>query len=230
MVTELDLIAIEKNADRALTVQVDEVVIAGWTGRDQEAMELHISELELLGVPRPRSTPLFYRVGANLLTTEAQIDVAGRNTSGEVEVVLFATDGGLWVGVGSDHTDRRAETFEVTIAKQACPKPVAGGLWPYRDVAPHWDELVLRSFAWIKGTRVLYQEGTVSALRPASELMRMYMHGEEKLPPGTAMFCGTLAVCDSVLPATQFELMLEDPVLGRELRHQYLVRTLPGAD
>lgn len=230
MSTELDLIVMDQKLERGLAVQVDELVIAGWTGRNQEAMERHIGELEILGVPRPRVTPLFYRVGAKLLTTDSQIEVASSHTSGEVETVLFATEDELWVGVGSDHTDRRAETFEVTIAKQACPKPVAGGLWRYSDVVPHWDELVLRAFAWIEGTRVLYQEGAVSALRPPLELMQMYTHGEDRLSPGTAMFCGTVAVRENVLPATQFELMLEDPVLGRELHHQYLVHTLPVAD
>jgi hypothetical protein len=230
MTTELNLIAVERDADRPFVIAVNDLVIAGWTGRNVEAMEEHIRELEVLGVPRPRATPLFYRVGANLLTTDVQIDVAGNNTSGEVETILFSTEEGLWVGLGSDHTDRHAETFEVTIAKQACPKPVAEGVWRYTDVSPHWDELVLRSFAWIEGTRVLYQEGAVSALRPAEELARMYTGTDELLAPGTAMYCGTLAVRGGVAPATQFELELDDPVLGRQLRHQYLIRALPVAD
>ena len=32
---------------------ISHAVIAGWTGRDREAMEKHIAELEALGVPRP---------------------------------------------------------------------------------------------------------------------------------------------------------------------------------
>ena len=36
-------------------VQVDRLVIAGWTGRDKPALEKHIAELEALGVKRPAS-------------------------------------------------------------------------------------------------------------------------------------------------------------------------------
>ena len=44
-------------------------MIAGWTGRDQAAVERHIAELAAIGVARPLAVPCFYRVGANLLTT-----------------------------------------------------------------------------------------------------------------------------------------------------------------
>ena len=48
----------------AKKVRIDDLVIAGWTGRNVEALEKHIAELEELGVPRPSSVPCFYRVGA----------------------------------------------------------------------------------------------------------------------------------------------------------------------
>ena len=35
---------------------IGEAVIAGWTGRDAEAVEKHIRELEKLGIQRPAST------------------------------------------------------------------------------------------------------------------------------------------------------------------------------
>ena len=41
---------------------IGQLVIAGWTGRNVEALEKHIRELETLGVKRPKSTPIFYRV------------------------------------------------------------------------------------------------------------------------------------------------------------------------
>ncbi len=53
---------------RSLTVAPRRLVVAGWTGRDPAAIEHHIAELEAIGVPRPSSVPLYYRVGANLLT------------------------------------------------------------------------------------------------------------------------------------------------------------------
>jgi hypothetical protein len=84
-----------------------QLVIAGWTGRDEAALRKHIRELEELGVKPPKTTPIFYRVAANLLTTASEIQVSGADTSGEVEFVLLAKRDGLWVTVGSDHTDAR---------------------------------------------------------------------------------------------------------------------------
>src|SRR5215471_15996274 len=92
-------------------VAIDQSIIAGWTGRDAEAVEKHIKELEVLGVKRPAATPIFYRVAASRLTTDPTIEVLGTQSSGEVEFVLLQTLGELWIGVGSDHTEREVEAY-----------------------------------------------------------------------------------------------------------------------
>jgi hypothetical protein len=206
------------------TAAIERLVIAGWTGRDAAAVEAHIAELERLGVKRPKTTPIFYRVAAALLTTAPAIEVAGPASSGEVEPVMVALADGLWVGVGSDHTDRAAETVGVTVAKQMCAKPIAPVLWRYDEVAPHWDALVLRSWATVGGVRRLYQEGPAASLRPPAELMARYAG---RLDAGTAMFCGTVPVHGAIEPAARFEIELEDPVLGRRLAHGYAIVALP---
>lgn len=208
-------------------VQVDELVIAGWTGRDSAALEKHIRELEEIGVARPKRTPIFYRVGASLLTTAAEIQVMGAASSGEVEFVLLGLVDGLCVGVGSDHTDRKAETAGVTLAKQLCPKPIGSVLWRYDDVASHWDRLILRSFAQVGGRRRLYQEGSVAAMRSPEELLKLYREERAQQTAGWAMFGGTLAVAGGIEPAQVFEIELEDPVLRRKLSHSYRVTELP---
>ena len=210
----------------ALQASIDALVIAGWTGRDAAAVEEHIAELERLGVARPKTTPIFYRVAAALLTTADAIEVAGNDSSGEVEPVVLNLAGRLWIGVGSDHTDRKIETIGVTLAKQLCAKPVGPVLWPLDEVAPHWDRLVLRSHAIVGGGRRRYQEGPVARLRPPEELMRRF-GGAAALAPGTAMFCGTLAVEGGIAPAERFEIELEDPVLGRKIAHAYAITPLP---
>lgn len=217
--------------ERSLDIDavIEDLVIAGWTGRDRAAMEAHIRELEAIGVPRPATTPTFYRVGANLLTTRPCIDVCGKDSSGEVEAVLISLDQDLWIGVGSDHTDRRAERYQVTLSKQACPKPIGATVWAFEELAGHWDELVLRAFAITAGERVLYQEGQAGIMRPPDELARMYCGNGARLPAGTAMFCGTLPVRGAVRPAERFEIEIEDPVMNRKLRHSYAVRALPIA-
>src|SRR5262249_53106358 len=205
---------------------IERLVIAGWTGRNVEALEKHIRELEALGVKRPKSTPVFYRVAADLLTNAGAIEVLGEHSSGEVEFVLLSLADGLWVAVGSDHTDRKAEAIGVSLSKQMCAKPISAKAWRCDDVLPHWERLILRSYAKRNGTRGLYQEGSVAAMRTPGDLIRRYSGGGS-LPGGTAMFCGTLAVHGEIRPAERFEIELEDPVLGRKLTHGYDIKTLP---
>lgn len=207
-------------------VSVEHAVIAGWTGRDPAAVEKHIKELEVLGVKRPATTPIFYRVAASRLTTDDSIEVMGSASSGEVEFVLLQWQGRLWVGTGSDHTDREVEAYGVTVSKQMCEKPLAPQFWGFDDVAAHWDRLVLRSYATITGTRTLYQEGSVAAMRHPEGLIARYAKGG--LAEGTLMFCGTLAVHGGVRPSERFEFELEDPVRGRKIHHGYSVVSLPN--
>jgi hypothetical protein len=214
-------------SERRLDVTaVKHLVIAGWTGRNVEALEAHIKELEALGVARPKSVPIFYRVAASLLTTADAIEVMADKSSGEVEFVLYSLDDGLWLGVGSDHTDRKAETIGVTLSKQMCAKPVGATLWRYDEVKPHWDRLALRSFVSDGGGRRLYQEGPVTNMRSPEELIRLYTGGD-RLAPGTAMFCGTFAVHGGISTGGRFEMELDDPVHGRKLAHGYDIVSLP---
>ncbi len=215
-------------SERKLDVAaIRSLVVAGWTGRNLPALEAHIKELEALGVKRPKSVPIFYRNAAALLTTGEAIEAVGDKSSGEVEFVLYSLDDGMWMGVGSDHTDRKAETINVTLSKQMCAKPVGATLWRYDEVKPHWDKLVLRSFVPGEGgKRRLYQEGPVTTMRTPEELIKLYTGGD-KLPGGTAMFCGTFAVHGGMSYSGSFEMELDDPVLGRKITHGYKIVSLP---
>jgi len=93
-------------------------------------------------------------------------------------------------------------------------------------VKPHWEKLVLRSYALERGERVLYQEGPVTAMRSPEELIRLYTNGRG-LEDGTIMFCGTLAAKGGVRPAPRFEFELEDPVRNLHIRHGYDIAVLP---
>ena len=215
--------------ENGVAVAVDTLTIAGWTGRNAEAVEDHIAELEAIGVARPPRVPCFYRVSAGLLSTAASLQFWGTESSGEVEFVLYGTNEGMLVGLGSDHTDRKVEAYSITVSKQMCAKPVAPEVWRFADVADHFDALILRSWAVDSGTPRLYQEGAVGAMRSPTELVGLYLAGAATLPHGTAMFCGTLAVEGDIAPAGRFEFALEDPVLGRTIRHFYTVEILPIA-
>ena len=209
-----------------LTLPINQAVIAGWTGRDPVARDKHIAELEAIGIARPASTPIYYRAAARRLTTGDSIEVSGTDSSGEVEFVLIGWQGRVFVGTGSDHTDRKVETYSVTVSKQMCDKPIASVLWELEEVIDHWDRMILRSHAWIDGARVLYQEGTLDSMLPVKELLRGCF-GAAGLPDGCAMFGGTFAAKGGIRPASRFEFELEDPVLRRSIRHGYDVITLP---
>lgn len=207
-----------------VTAPIDTLVIAGWTGRDEAAIRHHIEELAAIGVPRPSAVPLFYRVAATQLTQTEALQVLGPDSSGEAEPVVVALADGLWLGVGSDHTDRKAESISVALSKQLCGKVIGTELWRLDEVVADWDRLILRSHAEIDGRRTLYQEGPLTAMRTPADLMARY---GKPLSPGTAMFCGTLAAKGGIRPSTRFEMEIEDPVRRRTLRHAYAVEALP---
>jgi hypothetical protein len=202
-------------------------VVAGWTGRDPVAREKHIAELMALGVARPATTPIYYRVSASRLTTAAQIEAVGESSSGEVEAVLIRDAGKVWVGVGSDHTDRKVETYNVTTSKQMCDKPIAPELWPFDDVRDHWDSLILRSWIEEGGERRLYQEGAVAAMLVPDTIVTGFSPNGE-LADGTVMFCGTLAARGGIRPSSRFSFELADPVRNRRIAYAYDIVTLPN--
>jgi hypothetical protein len=223
----LSLTLQDKSGTRSGHVAIAQAVVAGWTGRDPAAVEKHIRELEALGVKRPATTPIFYRVAAARLTTSDTIEAVGESSGGEVEFVLLQHAGKLWVGTGSDHTDREVEKYGVTVSKQMCEKPVAPIFWAYDDVAPHWDRLMLRAHVVEGGKRALYQEGSVAAMMDPRALIARHA-GDGGLREDTLMFCGTLAAHGGVRPTREFAFEIEDPVLGRRIAHAYRVQTLPN--
>lgn len=221
----LSLTLVGAAAETPCEVTVHRAVIAGWTGRDPALVEKHMAELEALGVARPPSAPVFYRVAAARLTTSDEIEVSGADSGGEVEFVLLSHDGRLWAGVGSDHTDRAVETYSVTVSKQMCDKPIADRFWDYTEIASHWDRLVLRAWTGEGASAALYQEGAVSAMLAPDDLIARF--GDGGLAEGTLMFGGTLPAIGGVRPTAEFAFELEDPVLGRKIRHRYAARSLP---
>lgn len=98
------------------------LVVAGWTGTDEKGLLHHIEELAALGVPRPSSVPVFYRNAVSNVMQVDRLQVLGPDTSGEVEPVVLAMDDGLWLTIGSDHTDRKAEAMGIALSKQLCAK------------------------------------------------------------------------------------------------------------
>lgn len=224
---QFDATFVTRDATSRRLVTVTKAVVGGWTGRDKAALQHHIDELAKIGVKPPATTPLFYRVGVSRLSTADTIEVIGDGSSGEVEYVLLMLEGTIWVGAGSDHTDRVVEHMGITVAKQLCDKPIATTFWPLAEVEGHWQQLGLRSFIEDGGARVLYQDGRVAGLLSPAELLAEYRKTGNNLEDGTLMFGGTCGAIGGVRYSPRFELELVDPVLGRTISHSYRVVPVP---
>ena len=206
---------------------VRRLICAGWVGRDRQALQAHIDELAAHGVPAPSRTPIFMNFACYLATTATAIDVVSGETSGEVEYVILKAADRLWVGVGSDQTDRGLEKYSIPGAKQMYPKVLAPVVWPYAELKGHWERIVLRSWSVVGGKRTLYQEDTLATVMDAESLLTSIPPETELPADGWVVFSGTIATKIGLEFGERFEFEMEDPVLKRSLRHGYDVRILP---
>jgi hypothetical protein len=213
-----------KDRTDQVSMTPEALIVAGWTGRDEAALQHHIDELAAIGVPRPSSVPVFYRNAATNVVQTDKLEVLGPDTSGEVEPVIVALNDGLWIGLGSDHTDRKAETMGIALSKQLCGKVIGPALWKFEDIASHWDSILIRSHATIDGARTLYQEGPLALMRDPVDLMTRY---GQAFVANTIIMCGTIGAKGGIRPAARFEMKLEDPVLRRRMTHAYDIISLP---
>jgi Protein of unknown function (DUF2848) len=198
-----------------------DVVLAGYTGRDQEAVRRHVAELAQHGVPAPERVPAFYRVTPELVAVTDRITVLGRETSGEGEFILFRAGGTLFVGVASDHTDRAVERDDVAKSKQLCRKVVGGRVWRLDDIGPHWDHVILRSFA--DGAATPYQEGPVASLLAPEEILRRVEARIGRDLDGVLVFSGTIPLAGELTCASRFRVELVDELHAMRLEADYAI-------
>jgi 4-hydroxyphenylacetate 3-monooxygenase len=170
-------------------------------------------------VPAPR----IYPIDAFALTTGDVVGAQGTRTSGEVEIVAVKADR-LYVGVGSDHTDRDLERGSIPWSKQVCPNVLAPTLWDYEEIADHWDQCRIRSA--VDGRA--YQDVGVDAFIAPPDVLRILSERVTRLPATNfVVFFGTIAALDKELGfGDHWSFEMEDPVLGRSIRHQYSVERL----
>lgn len=224
MPMQMTTTVLHKNGiSQTVTLSWDSCVAAGYTGRDQNGVRAHVEELKKIGVPAPEKIPAMYWVEPERVFSGSCLHVVGDKTSGEGEVFIArCTNGNLCVTVASDHTDRALETVSVSKAKQACSKVVGAVFWRVDEVRSHWDDIELR--VWNDGT--LYQEGTLGQMLIPERIFEL---AESDNPGGKlSLFSGTLPVTGGkLIYGSHYLLSLKDPVLNRELRHEYYVHILP---
>jgi hypothetical protein len=228
VVLELEVVALDGARER-VRVEDPALVVAGWTGRDAEALQRHVDELAAHGVAPPSEVPLTWPMPGWLLVGERDdVDVRTSESSGEAEAVLVRLPSGeRLVAVGSDQTDRALERDSVPLSKLVCPKVVGPQAWRFDDVAAHWDELRLR--AYVGDADTLYQDERLAAVRPPDELLD---RAERVAPPDRpyVLFCGTVPFQTPGLRYDRrFVAMLEDAEHGRSLRCAYTVRSVAAS-
>jgi hypothetical protein len=205
------------------------MVNAGYTGRDQEKVRNHIEELKKEGVPAPESTPTAYGMITQLLYFEDEIEVVSERTSGEAEYILLCSGEEVYVGVGSDHTDRELESVSIIKSKQVCPNIMSDRLWRLKEIRGDWDEIILRG--WTKneeGKRVLYQEAPLSAMMTPEDLVDFVKNKSiDKSLDGTMIFSGTIPILTGkFVYGPYFEAELYNPRTGKRLNCHYQVQVL----
>jgi hypothetical protein len=211
----------------ALDFSPARVIIAGYTGRNQEETRAHIRELERQGIPTPSEIPAIFRTTLDRLTADGEIEVVGDRTAGEAEAVLLVNGGDLWIAIGSDHTDRKLETIDIPASKQVCPKPVSAEVWRYADVRERWDKLVLRSWVGDNGREVRYQEGRMAALLRPEDLLAMLGRRLGDAVDNAAIYTGTIPLIGGKFAHKPFfTAELYDEETGRSLVCAYRVRSV----
>lgn len=216
---------LEKGGDtKHIVFDPKHMINAGYTGRDQAAVQAHIDELKAKGIPAPEKTPVYFTKFADKLTQESSFEVLDETDhSGEAEFVLLFDKGDVYVGVGSDHTDRKLETIDIPKAKQIYFNTISKDLWRLSDVADHWDKIILRSWIKVNGERTLFQEAALDAMLDVDDLIvrvRALLADPEDTQ-GLVIYSGTVASIFKADYSPYFETELEDPVLGRKLRNAY---------
>lgn len=211
-----------------LVFNYQRMVNAGYVGRNQAEVRRHIDELAQKGIPGPKTTPVLYPVIPRALVIDSEIEVYSGETSGEVEYVLLVeNEVKSYVGLGSDHTDRHLEEIDIPRSKQICPNVLSRKVWPLKEVADHWDDLVMRSKVMSSGREVLYQEGQLALILGPEDLMAFV---RSKIPgplDGTVIYSGTLGMLTGgFVYGERFEAELIDEKLNRRLELAYEIRPL----
>ncbi|WP_254533183.1 DUF2848 family protein [Natrinema gelatinilyticum] len=217
------------SSSETVSVTVDRIANCGWTGRNEEELRKHIEELEEEGIEAPDEFPVIYPKPYHLITTSDDIEVLSAETSGEAEFVLFPQEktDEVYVGVGSDHTDREMETESIVVAKGLCPNVVGENLWVLDDIIDHWDQIELRSWTGSDGERVLYQDATLEAILSPADLFDLVEEKTTEPTKHTAVFSGSVGTeTGDLIHGDFFEVELHDPVLDRTMRAEYDVSRL----
>jgi hypothetical protein len=214
------------SGEQEITVEFENLLVIGYAGRDMEKTMDHIRELEeKLGVAPPKRIPTIFECSHELLTQADSIKFLGEKTCGEAEYIIVLDKGNVYIGIGSDHTDRELERDSVPKAKQVCPKPIGKELWVYEEVKDHWDEIKVVSYQQVDGKEVPYQDGTLADILPVEKILEELKERVGDIEQ-SIIFSGTVPLLGDFVYGDRFKCMLVDEVLDRKLTLVYNVKII----
>jgi hypothetical protein len=208
-------------------VEPEVLVVAGYTGADQVAVQHHVDELAAEGVAPPPNIPMYWTMSPTSLTQESAIVAPSAFTSGEVELALVVDGNEMLLAIGSDHTCREAEAIDIRLSKMICPTPISSSAWRWAGVSDHWAELQLRSSIDATGKFVSYQDAPAGGNRSPVDLLAGIPWARQR-PGCFVLLCGTAPTIGGIRPADRFRGRLVDARGGRELQLDYSVQAVPG--
>ena len=142
-------------------------------------------------------------------------------------VLCIVTEDEVYVGLGSDHTDRHLEKTDIPRSKQICPNLMARTVWPLEEVEGHWDDLLISANVEKDAKDILYQEGRLGLLLNPTELMSFV---KSKIPgplENLIIYSGTMGMLTGEFVFGQkFSAQLIDGKLNRRLEISYAIRPL----
>ncbi|MDJ0623055.1 MAG: DUF2848 family protein [Desulfocapsaceae bacterium] len=222
------VVSLINGTERNIKLEMDCCAAAGYTGRDQESVRVHIAELKRIGVPTPYAIPAIYWISPARLTTKHTIVVVGGETSPEVEFfAATASDGHVFITVASDHTDRKLEAVSVGKSKQVCDKILGDTFWRVDEIIGHWDEIQLISSVKRESDWHVYQKGGLKDILPLDILFRL-IENDEPAGRKPSLLSGTVPLLqEQTIYTTHCQISMSDPVLNREIRKEYQILSLP---
>ena len=224
--SQMTFTIVDRKGETPLNLEYERVFAIGYAGRNMEKTLEHIRELEKeLGVPAPKKIPTIFQCGNYVLTQERDLHFVGEKTCGEVEYIIVLCHGKIYIGLGSDHTDRELEAASVPKAKQICAKPICSRLWDYEEIKDHWDEIKLRSWQTVDGKEVVYQDGSLADILPVEVILKEL---EERVGgiDNCVIYSGTVPVANGFRFGSNFRYEMDDEVLGRQLSADYNVNVI----
>ena len=208
-----------------VTIEMDRVINAGYSGRDEADVRAHIDELlkDDIIAAEPERVPVTYQLSPyTLLADPGRVQVVGEDTSGEAEYGLVVTGDETYVVAASDQTDRDLEKHGIQKSKQIAPNIISAAAWRLSDVRDHWDDIQLRAHNTVDGQREPYQDSSLAELLPPSDILEEVESRYEGALSGTAVLSGTVPTVGGELsPGDRFEIELHDPVRDQTIDVTY---------